>query len=82
RESQIKLSQRSIHELQSKLSSLNATEQKAKELRSGISRLEEENKSLISQLHRAQDELEKYYYDNQKLKQQLPVPLYGAAQRI
>ncbi|HEH9408462.1 TPA: hypothetical protein SIA33_001437 [Aeromonas salmonicida] len=42
----------------------------------------EENRLLLSQLHQVQEELERYYLDNQRLKQQLPAPLYGAAEHI
>lgn len=47
--------------------------------------LHEENELLLSQLHQVQEELERYYLDNQRLKKQLPPaqPVhYGAAMRI
>ena len=41
-----------------------------------------ENDLLLSQLYRVQEELERSYLDNQHLKKQLPVPMYGAADRV
>ncbi|HMP10022.1 chromosome partitioning protein ParA [Hydrogenophaga sp.] len=48
----------------------------------------QENELLLNQLHQVQEELERYYLEAQKLKQQLPPPQpakpvhYGAAQRV
>jgi len=42
---------------------------------------EEENELLLLQLHQVQEELERYYLENQEYKQKYP-PLYGAAERI
>jgi hypothetical protein len=50
-----------------------------------IKELEEENDLILSQLHQVQEELERYYLENQDLKKKLPQPQtkpYGAAQRI
>jgi len=47
--------------------------------------IEEENKLLLEQLHLVQEELERYYLENQKLKtKQKPTKpkLYGAAEKI
>lgn len=48
--------------------------------------LREENELLLSQLHQVQEELERYYLENQRLKQKVPPPKpagpYGAADRI
>lgn len=44
---------------------------------------EEENQLLLTQLHTVQEELERYYLENQKLKEKKQPPrLYGAAERI
>lgn len=51
-----------------------------------VKELTEENELLLNQLHQVQEELERYYLENQKLKQRLPKPKppgpYGAADRI
>lgn len=50
-----------------------------------IKELEEENDLILTQLHQVQEELERYYLENQELKKKLPQPQtkpYGAAQRI
>ena len=50
-----------------------------------IKDLEEENDLILHQLHQVQEELERYYLENQDLKKKLPQPQtrpYGAAQRI
>ncbi|GIX24541.1 MAG: hypothetical protein KatS3mg122_1772 [Caldimonas sp.] len=48
--------------------------------------LGEENELLLNQLHQVQEELERYYLENQRLKQKLAPPKppgpYGAADRI
>jgi len=50
--------------------------------------LSEENDLLLSQLHRVQEELERYYLENQRLKAQVAPPkpekpaFYGAADRV
>ena len=47
--------------------------------------LEEENQLLLEQLHLVQEELERYYLENQDLKKKQPKPpakVYGAAQRV
>lgn len=48
--------------------------------------LREENELLLSQLHQVQEELERYYLENQRLKQKVSPPKppgpYGAADRI
>ncbi len=47
--------------------------------------LEEENELLVSQLHQVQEELERYYLENQTLKKNQSKPkvkIYGAPERI
>jgi len=44
--------------------------------------LKEENGLLLSQLHQVQEELERYYLENQRLKQQYEPDYYGAADRL
>lgn len=45
--------------------------------------LKEENDLLLAQLHQVQEELERYYLENRKLKDKLrPKPVYGAAERV
>lgn len=45
--------------------------------------IEEENELLLTQLHMVQEELERYYLENQKLKEKKQPPrLYGAAERV
>lgn len=50
------------------------------------SQIQQENDLLIKQLHQVQEELERYYLENQKLKSKEPEPAksiyYGAADRI
>jgi hypothetical protein len=50
-----------------------------------LKELEEENELLLTQLHQVQEELERYYLENQDLKKKQTKPKakpYGAAQRI
>ncbi|OWY38269.1 hypothetical protein CEK28_13445 [Xenophilus sp. AP218F] len=50
-----------------------------------IKSLHQENETLLGRLHQAQEELERFYLENQHLKmQQTPAkpPLYGAAERV
>lgn len=50
-----------------------------------LKELEEENDLLLTQLHQVQEELERYYLENQSLKKNQVKPkakLYGAADRI
>lgn len=50
-----------------------------------VKELEEENDLLLAQLHQVQEELERYYHENQNLKKNQTKPKskpYGAAQRI
>lgn len=50
-----------------------------------LQELEEENNLLLTQLHQVQEELERYYLENQSLKKNQVKPqakLYGAADRI
>lgn len=56
--------------------------QKLDEQNMQLKTLSDENSLLLSQLHRVQEELERYYLDNQLLKKQLPAPMYGAAARV
>lgn len=47
--------------------------------------LKEENELLLTQLHQVQEELERYFVENQRLKQTMvprDPPLYGAADRV
>jgi len=44
--------------------------------------LTEENGLLLAQLHQVQEELERYYLENQKLKQEQKPAYYGAAERL
>jgi DNA polymerase III delta prime subunit len=44
--------------------------------------LQEENKQLLTQVHQVQDELERFFVENQKLKKQQAPVFYGAAERI
>ncbi|WP_043003765.1 chromosome partitioning protein ParA [Comamonas testosteroni] len=44
--------------------------------------LEKENELLLTQLHRVQEELERYYLENSKLKAMQPKAYYGAANRM
>lgn len=57
-------------------------QQKLDEQNMQLKTLSDENSLLLSQLHRVQEELERYYLDNQLLKKQLPAPMYGAAARV
>lgn len=56
--------------------------QKLDEQNMQLKTLSDENSLLLSQLHRVQEGLERSYLDNQYLKKQLPVPMYGAADRV
>lgn len=44
--------------------------------------LEKENELLLTQLHKVQEELERYYLENSKLKAMQPKAYYGAANRM
>lgn len=59
-----------------------AGQQKLGEQVAQLKTLGDENNQLLSQLHKVQEEMERYYLDNQLLKKQLPVPIYGAADRV
>lgn len=79
-----------LAEVQSKLEAekvahAKAASQPAPEQSQSFKALAEENELLLTQLHQVQEELERYYLDNQRLKkQQVPAKpaLYGAAQRV
>ncbi|HEX5329455.1 hypothetical protein [Sulfuricurvum sp.] len=62
------------------------TIQNSKEQSAKVQALEEENEFLLTQLHAVQEELERYYLENQQLKvikpTQQPKRLYGAAERV
>lgn len=70
----------------SELERLQAQEQAAAERERQAKDLREENELLLHQLHQVQEELERYYLENQRLKQKLAPPKppgpYGAADRI
>lgn len=72
--------------LESELASLKETKQKADEQTKISNNAKQENELLISQLHQVQEELERYYLENQKLKSQNQTPAkpvyYGAAERV
>ena len=76
------------HEKTSKaLQAENASYERAvaeRDKRSGV--LQEENALLLEQLHQVQEELERYFLENQRLKKQLPKPKppgpVGAADRV
>ncbi|EPK7361502.1 hypothetical protein M2O40_004204 [Kluyvera ascorbata] len=44
--------------------------------------LQQENELLLTQVHKVQQELERYFLENQKLKQHQTPAYYGAAERI
>jgi hypothetical protein len=53
--------------------------------RSELDEMEQENALLLEQLHRVQEELERYYLENRDLKKKIPVAKprpYGAAERV
>jgi hypothetical protein len=68
-------------ELERQVQTARETQEKGK-----LKALGEENELLLSQLHQVQEELERYYLENQRLKQKVPPPKpagpYGAADRI
>lgn len=73
--------------LESELASLKEAKQKAEQQAKASSNAKQENDLLISQLHQVQEELERYYLENQKLKSEQnkepPKPVYyGAADRV
>lgn len=73
--------------LESELASLKEAKQKADEKAKISNNAKQENELLISQLHQVQEELERYYLENQKLKskqnKEPPKPVYyGAAERV
>lgn len=74
---------KALTEAQTKLKAAqSAGQQQLREQDVQLRAIGEENNLLLSQLHQVQNELERYYQENQNLKAQLPVPLYGAAQRV
>jgi hypothetical protein len=64
-------------ELQKTQAGLNAAQRKA-----ASAELQQENTLLLEQLHKAQEELERYYLENRKLKADQPKAYYGAADRV
>lgn len=73
--------------LESELASLKEAKQKAEQQAKASNNAKQENDLLISQLHQVQEELERYYLENQKLKaeqtKEPPKPVYyGAADRV
>lgn len=73
--------------LESEIANLRETKQKADEQAKVSNNAKQENTLLISQLHQVQEELERYYLENQKLKaeqnKEPPKPVYyGAAERV
>ena len=97
RESNIKLD-KTVDELATTKSNHSKTEKEKEELKKKLQQeskrvqetpktkeIEEENKLLLEQLHLVQEELERYYLENQKLRtnQKSSKPkLYGAAERV
>jgi len=66
-------------------SKLKQQEQAAQKTKNQITELQQESELLLNQLHKVQEELERYYLENQKLKaNQKPKAktYYGAADRI
>lgn len=72
--------------LESEIANLKEAKQKADEKAKVSNNAKQENELLISQLHQVQEELERYYLENQKLKSQNQTPAkpvyYGAAERV
>ncbi|PNP97631.1 hypothetical protein [Moraxella sp. RCAD0137] len=78
-------------ELAAKESEIESLKQKEQNTQTSKA-LAEENNLLIAQLHHTQEELEKYYLENQRLKSEQPQPAaanlpstavyYGAAERV
>lgn len=77
-----------INQLEEKLREAERAIEKAKETAlepTQLKDLEEENELLLNQLHLVQEELERYYLENQDLQKKIPKPKskpYGAAERI
>ncbi|PSS46524.1 sulfotransferase family protein [Enterobacter sp. FS01] len=67
---------KSLDDTKKQLTTLKNTEQNK------IEKVLGENEQLLTQLHAVQEELERYYLENKKLKQQQVPALYGAAERI
>jgi len=67
-----------LNALRSKLSLVEKQSDRAMEL----SELSQENELLLAQLHQVQEELERYYLENQRLRQKRTPAYYGAADRI
>ncbi|MNB75907.1 hypothetical protein D3C75_225640 [compost metagenome] len=67
---------KSLNEIKKQLTTAKTNEQK------NIEKVHGENQLLLTQLHQVQEELERYFLENQKLKQQQAPALYGAAERI
>ncbi|HEH9419590.1 TPA: hypothetical protein SIA31_003678 [Aeromonas sobria] len=74
---------KALTEAQKKLETIqSAGLQKLGEQDVQLKTLGNENDLLLSQLYRVQEALERSYLDNLHLKKQLPVPMYGAADRV
>ncbi|MDH3001387.1 hypothetical protein A1D23_12770 [Chelonobacter oris] len=69
-----------IQKQQNTENNLLSTQEKLQNIEKDSKDLEAENELLLSQLHQAQVELERYYLENKTLKAK--PPLYGAADRI
>jgi hypothetical protein len=67
---------------------LKALQQARSQMEAARADTRQESEVLLNQLHQVQEELERYYLENKKLKSQLkptppkPAPLYGAADRV
>jgi len=67
----------------SEAKALKATQQKKiDEQGKKVEKLQQENKQLLTQVHQVQEELERFFVENQKLKKQQAPVFYGAAERI
>ena len=77
------LVQKLKQELEEQKATLEQTKQHNETIAKEKDEQEEENQLLLTQLHLVQEELERYYLENQKLKEKKQPPrLYGAAERI
>lgn len=77
---ELQLQQRNneLDALQSQLSLVKEQSGRGREMKE----LSQENELLLVQLHQVQEELERYYLDNQRLRQKRTSAYYGAADRV
>ena len=77
-EQQLQQQNKELNALRSQLSLVQEQSDRGRELKE----LSQENELLLARLHQVQEEFERYYLENQRLKQTQDHAYYGAAERV